>query len=97
MLSASLPRQMDRPRSRHTAPATAPRMITTPIAMSQDMRANTTPINPYFLSSPITVLEKMYEKTTSMPIQQIPVAMAEGSRADHEILPANRNHIVNHQ
>jgi len=44
----------DRFRSRHTMPATAPRMITTPMAISQDMRAKTTPIGPYFLSSEVT-------------------------------------------
>ena len=57
----------DRFRSRHTMPATAPRMITTPMAIGQDMRAETTPGGPYFLSSEVTMPEKMTEKTASMP------------------------------
>ena len=32
-------------------PATAPKMITTPMAISQDIRAKTTLIGPHFLSS----------------------------------------------
>src|ERR1039458_7689459 len=61
------------------------------------MRANTTPMDPYFLSSEITLLEKMNEKTTSIPIQQTAVAIAEGNRSRQVILPPNNNHIVNHQ
>ena len=36
-------------RSRQTTPRSAPSMMTTPIAISRDMIANTTPIDPYFL------------------------------------------------
>ena len=39
----------DRPRSCHTMPTTAPRMITTPIASRTDMMSNTMPIAPYLL------------------------------------------------
>ncbi len=62
-------------------PATAPKMITTPMAISQDMRAKTTPIGPYFLSYEVTIPEKMTEKTASMPTQKTAVATAQGNRA----------------
>ena len=52
-------------------------------------------MGPYFLSSDMTVLEKMNEKTTAMPSQQTPVATAGGSRSRHETLPASRSHTVN--
>jgi hypothetical protein len=38
-------------------------MITTPIAMKNDMRANTTPTGPYFRSFEMTMPEKTTEKT----------------------------------
>src|ERR1017187_949348 len=78
-------------------PATAPRMITTPMAISQDIRAKTTPIGPYFLSSEMMVPEKMTEKTASMPTQHTAVATAAGNRARQELLPASRNHTVTPQ
>ena len=65
-------------------------MITTPMAISHDMKAKTTPIGPYFLLSDVIMLEKMIEKTTSIPIQKIAVARAAGNRSLHEILPASR-------
>jgi hypothetical protein len=40
----------DRPRSCHIRPTAAPRMITTPTAMKNAIRPNTTPIGPYFWS-----------------------------------------------
>ena len=89
--------EKDRSRSRQTSPTTAPRMMTTPMAISQDMSANTTPIGPYFLSSEITVPEKMNENTTSIPTQKSAVATAEGNRARHDTLAESRNHIVSHQ
>ena len=87
----------DSPRSRHTTPAIAPRMITTPMAMNQDIRAKTTPMVPYFLSSEMTVPEKMIANTTAIPTQHTAVAMAEGNSSLQEIRPPNRNHWVNHQ
>jgi hypothetical protein len=54
-------------------------MITTPIAINQDMSAKTIPMGPYFWSSEITVLEKMKEKTTSIPTQNSAVATADGN------------------
>ena len=51
-------------------------MITTPMAISHDMKAKTTPIGPYFLLSDVIMLEKMIEKTTSVPIQKIAVEVA---------------------
>ena len=67
------------------------------MAISQDMRANTTPIGPYFLSSEMTVPEKINENTTSIPTQKSAVATADGKRARHETLAESRNHIVPHQ
>src|SRR5689334_5929677 len=78
-------------------PATAPRMITTPIAMKNDMRANTTPTGPYFRSFEMTMPEKTTEKTASMPSQNTPVATAGGSSLRHETRPPSRSHMVNHQ
>ena len=67
------------------------------MAISQDMRANTTPIGPYFLSSEMTVPEKINENTSSIPTQNSAVATADGSRARHDTLPESKNHIVPHQ
>ena len=62
-------------------PATAPKMITTPMAISQDIRAKTTPIGPYLLWLAVTMPEKMTEKTASMPSQNTAVATAAGNRS----------------
>jgi hypothetical protein len=56
------------------------------MAMSLDMSAKTTPMGPYFLSPDIIVLEKVREKTTSIPNQHTAVAMAEGKRILQGIL-----------
>ncbi len=61
------------------------------------MSAKTTPMEPYFLSSEITVPEKMNENTTSIPTQKRPVATAEGKRLRHGTRPESKNHIVSHQ
>ena len=84
-------------RSCQTMPPTAPRIITTPMAISQDMSAKTTPIGPYFLSSEVTTPEKTTEKTASMPSQNTAVGRRPGDRSRQEIRPASRNQIVTHQ
>ena len=43
------------------------------------------------------VPEKTTEKTASMPSQNTAVATADGNKTRHAILPASKNHIVNHQ
>ena len=43
------------------------------------------------------MLEKMTEKTASMPSQNAPVVTAHGYNRRQEIRPAGKNHIVNHQ
>jgi hypothetical protein len=45
-------------RSSHTTPATAPRIITAPIAMNQVMMPKISPIGPYVLLSEMIVSEK---------------------------------------
>jgi hypothetical protein len=54
-------------------------------------------MRPHFWSSEITVLEKMREKTTSIPTQKSAVAAADGNNARHDTLVESRNHILSHQ
>ena len=61
-------------------------LVVTSIAINQDLSAKTTPMGPCFWSSEITVLEKVKEKTTSIPTQKSAVATADGSDARHDTL-----------